>query len=348
MKIEETIRERRLAKHLTQEQLANYLGVTAPAVNKWEKGISYPDIRLLPALARLLDTDLNTLLSFQDDLTEQEVALFLNQVSQTIRQQNFAAGYAMAMEKLKEFPTCDLLVLGLAMVLDGARTMLHLQDDQSEAYEAEILSLYRRAAASSQQSVRDQAIAQLISKSLQSKDDAGAQALLDTVADRSPVEKNALQTTIWMAQGNLQAAAKQAETTILLAYGKAHTAVMTLLEIAIRENRWEDAAYLAEVDQKAAKAFDLTEYNQYLAYFRLYMAKKDREQCIKALLPMLRSLERKPNLCRSPLYGHIQSKETESWIGTELRQRLLRSILKDPDAAFLRDSPELQEFLEPL
>ena len=109
MKIEETIRERRLAKHLTQEQLANYLGVTAPAVNKWEKGISYPDIRLLPALARLLDTDLNTLLSFQDDLTEQEVALFLNQVSQTIRQQNFAAGYAMAMEKLKEFPTCDLL-----------------------------------------------------------------------------------------------------------------------------------------------------------------------------------------------------------------------------------------------
>ena len=45
-----------------------------------------------------------------------------------------------------------------------------------------------------------------------------------------------------MAQGNLQAAAKLAETTILLAYGKAHTAVMTLLEIAIRENRWEDAA----------------------------------------------------------------------------------------------------------
>ena len=130
MKIEETIRERRLAKHLTQEQLANYLGVTAPAVNKWEKGISYPDIRLLPALARLLDTDLNTLLSFQDDLTEQEVALFLNQVSQTIRQQNFAAAYAMAMEKLKEFATCDVLVLGLARVLDGARTMLHLQDDE--------------------------------------------------------------------------------------------------------------------------------------------------------------------------------------------------------------------------
>ena len=34
-------------------------------------GTSYPDITLLPALARLLDTDLNTLLSFQEDLSVQ-------------------------------------------------------------------------------------------------------------------------------------------------------------------------------------------------------------------------------------------------------------------------------------
>ena len=76
MKINEIIRKQRLTKGLTQEQVANYLGVSAPAVNKWEKGTSYPDITLLPPLARLLGTDLNTLLSFQDDLSETEVALF--------------------------------------------------------------------------------------------------------------------------------------------------------------------------------------------------------------------------------------------------------------------------------
>ena len=82
MKINEMIRERRIAKKLTQEQMAGYLGVTAPAVNKWEKGTSYPDITLLPALARLLDTDLNTLLSFQEDLSDREIALFLNELSE--------------------------------------------------------------------------------------------------------------------------------------------------------------------------------------------------------------------------------------------------------------------------
>ena len=102
MKINEIIRKQRLTKGLTQEQVANYLGVSAPAVNKWEKGTSYPDITLLPPLARLLGTDLNTLLSFQDDLSETEVALFMNKVSETIDRQGFEAGYSLTAEKLKE------------------------------------------------------------------------------------------------------------------------------------------------------------------------------------------------------------------------------------------------------
>lgn len=40
MKINEIIREIRLAEGFTQEQMASYLGVSAPAVNKWEKGVS--------------------------------------------------------------------------------------------------------------------------------------------------------------------------------------------------------------------------------------------------------------------------------------------------------------------
>lgn len=58
MKINEIIKVKRQELQLTQEKVAEYLGVSTPAVNKWEKGISYPDITLLPALARLLKTDL--------------------------------------------------------------------------------------------------------------------------------------------------------------------------------------------------------------------------------------------------------------------------------------------------
>ena len=41
MKLNETIRRLRRAKGLTQEQVAQALGVSGPAVNKWERGVSH-------------------------------------------------------------------------------------------------------------------------------------------------------------------------------------------------------------------------------------------------------------------------------------------------------------------
>lgn len=78
MKIYETIRKYRKEQNLTQEQVANQLGVSAPAVNKWENGISYPDIELLAPLARLLKIDIDTLLSFHEELSEKEIGQFIN------------------------------------------------------------------------------------------------------------------------------------------------------------------------------------------------------------------------------------------------------------------------------
>ena len=93
MKINQIIREKRKELLLTQEQIAEYLGVSTPAVNKWEKGNTYPDITLLPALARLLKTDLNTLMSFSEDLTDLEIENFVNEVDKIVQEQNYEAAF---------------------------------------------------------------------------------------------------------------------------------------------------------------------------------------------------------------------------------------------------------------
>lgn len=64
----EIIRQNRKKMGLTQEEMANRLGVTAPAVNKWENNNSTPDIHLLAPIARLLNITLDHLLSFQEEL----------------------------------------------------------------------------------------------------------------------------------------------------------------------------------------------------------------------------------------------------------------------------------------
>ena len=73
MSLGNVIRKYRKIKNLTQEEMAGRLGVTAPAVNKWENENSYPDITLLAPIARLLGISLDTLLSFREELTAEEI-----------------------------------------------------------------------------------------------------------------------------------------------------------------------------------------------------------------------------------------------------------------------------------
>lgn len=49
----------RKQKGITQEDLASKLGITSQAVSKWENGLSYPDIEIIPAICAILDISLD-------------------------------------------------------------------------------------------------------------------------------------------------------------------------------------------------------------------------------------------------------------------------------------------------
>lgn len=59
------IRAFRKARGLTQEQLAQALGVTAGAVYKWEAELSAPDLSLIVALADFFDTSVDVLFGYE-------------------------------------------------------------------------------------------------------------------------------------------------------------------------------------------------------------------------------------------------------------------------------------------
>lgn len=61
-KLGEKISELRKKAGLTQADLAEKLGVSSQAVSKWEVGASYPDISIMPKLARILSTTTDYLL----------------------------------------------------------------------------------------------------------------------------------------------------------------------------------------------------------------------------------------------------------------------------------------------
>lgn len=184
MKLHDVIRTRRQTLGLTQEELARRLGVSAPAVNKWERSIHYPDITLLPSLARVLGVDLNTLLSFQEDMTEEEIGLFLNRIYETAGAEGVAAAFALARDKLREFPNSDLLAYHAAGMLMGVLE-LQPEDDSPErrAQEAEVTALYERCIRSADGQIREWAAFTLASRCIKTGELDRAEELLGQLSD---------------------------------------------------------------------------------------------------------------------------------------------------------------------
>ena len=70
MSIGERLLKMRKERGLTQEDIADALGVTPQAVSKWENDVSCPDITLLPKLAKLLGTTTDAILSDEEPKTQ--------------------------------------------------------------------------------------------------------------------------------------------------------------------------------------------------------------------------------------------------------------------------------------
>lgn len=94
-----TIFAARHAKGLTQEALAAQIGVSAAAVSKWETAASYPDITLLPPLARALGLTVDALLDFHPAPSNEE----LHQICKRLRTIFDKQGFPPGSRKLKLF-----------------------------------------------------------------------------------------------------------------------------------------------------------------------------------------------------------------------------------------------------
>ena len=84
------IQTRRKELGMNQTQLADKLHVTAKAVSRWERGVGFPDIKLLQPLADALEITIAELMQsrlLEKDLPKEEAAQLVSKTVETIRQQ---------------------------------------------------------------------------------------------------------------------------------------------------------------------------------------------------------------------------------------------------------------------
>ncbi|MFB6466428.1 helix-turn-helix domain-containing protein [Cytobacillus sp. Hz8] len=107
---------RRKELKATQEQIAEYVGVSRAAVSKWEKGQSYPDITLLPKLATYFNISIDTLLGYKPQLTKEQISRIYSQLAQQFSEKTFDQVEKSIEELLNEYYSCFPFVLKMAQL----------------------------------------------------------------------------------------------------------------------------------------------------------------------------------------------------------------------------------------
>ncbi len=147
MTIGATIKQLRQEQDVTQEQLAEALGITSRAVSQWETDRTAPDISQLPALANFFDVTTDYLLGVDIRRKEEAVRKILKMVQNFQAQGNQDGTIKFLREQLKTYPNEPELLANLAFALrsyyfaQGKADTGELKKEKSD----EIISLCERA-----------------------------------------------------------------------------------------------------------------------------------------------------------------------------------------------------------
>ena len=115
--ISTVIAAKRHDKGITQDELAEYMGVSKASVSKWETGQSYPDITFLPRLAAYFNISIDELIGYLPQMTAEDIKKNYNRLAHDFSSKPFWEVYAECQELVKKYYACFPLVFEIAALL---------------------------------------------------------------------------------------------------------------------------------------------------------------------------------------------------------------------------------------
>ena len=124
IKIGEKIRLLRKKNDVTQDKLADHLGVTPQAVSRWESGVCYPDMNYLPSIADYFSVTMDDLLCYNGAQKAAKVSEYLEQVESLLDRDRVGEALELLRAAMAEIPSDPRLQLETAQVLSLYAGML--------------------------------------------------------------------------------------------------------------------------------------------------------------------------------------------------------------------------------
>lgn len=340
MKMNEIIRKKRKELNLTQEQIAEYLGVSTPAVNKWEKGSTYPDITLLPGLARLLKIDMNTLMSFNEDLTDIEVKQIVFEIEKIIETKSYKNGFQLALTYIRDFPTCEALIYSTALSLNTY--LVVLPDEEQEAYLDKIESLYSRICESKDHEIRNKALDFLFMRYCA----RGEYEQAENIIEQFSLDKKVPMANLYMEQGNSKAAKILFESRLFEDVTELQNILHSMVKIALSDDKIEEAKTFASILEKTAVLFNVMPYIAYTAQMECAIYQQDPQITLLFLSKLMDETDEKWEVSSSILYDSLDlSSANVDNFTPQLLSAFVREFQTAAELEFLKDNIEFNDLL---
>jgi len=100
----ENIKKLRRSADITQDKLAEFIGVTPQTVSKWERAETYPDIETLPTIANYFGVTIDELLGNDRIRTEEAIDELIREIREIARLGDEEKAFNMAQEGYKRYP----------------------------------------------------------------------------------------------------------------------------------------------------------------------------------------------------------------------------------------------------
>ena len=147
LNIGDTIKHFRIEKDITQDELGDILGVSYQSISRWETGICYPDMELLPVISDFFGVTVDNLLSINKNIEQEKIAQYLFRFQEAISQGKVYDCIAIAREGVAEYPNnfalLNKLMYALFIVGDDDGNIPEWKENM-EKYDAEITALGER------------------------------------------------------------------------------------------------------------------------------------------------------------------------------------------------------------
>lgn len=119
-------------KQITQEQLADFIGVTKASVSKWETGQSTPDIILLPQLATYFDITVDELLGYEPQLGNEQIQKIYQELAAGFAENTFEDTMHKSRELVKQYYSCYRFLFQMGVLWLNHIPLVKSKEEQAE------------------------------------------------------------------------------------------------------------------------------------------------------------------------------------------------------------------------